>query len=126
MRGGEAWDDWATRARPNGTPVRNYTGPAKQNKLGCDFETLEFCNPSTAHLQRALWLQGRFSSLMVNRTKDITALYKGVNRLREAEILPEVAQLVRDQMASWPGAGRMQLTAREEAPGKIKRSPKDH
>lgn len=63
---------------------------------------------------------------MVNRAKDITVLYKGVNRLREAEVLPEVAQLVRDQMVSRPGAGRMQLTAREEAPGKIKKGPKDH
>lgn len=40
-------------------------------------------------------------------------LYNGANRLREAEILPEAAQLVRDQMESQPGAGKMQLIQRE-------------
>lgn len=53
-------------------------------------------------------------------------MYKGATRLREAEVLPEVAQLVTSQRESRPEAGRMQHTEREEGPGESGRGPGGH
>ena len=50
----------------------------------------------------------------------MSPVYKEVNKLREAEILPEAAQLARGQRESRSEAGRMQLTQRE---GRIRKGP---
>lgn len=49
-----------------------------------------------------------------------------MNRLRDAEILPELAKLGRHQMESTRGPERIQLTQREKAPGESGRGPRGH
>lgn len=68
-------------------------GKPNKTELGHHFETPELCNPSIAHLQGALWLQGTLSSLVRRNPhtgsqgsrEDITLVYKeltGSERLK--------------------------------------------
>lgn len=82
-------------------------GNQRKQSWAVTLGTPEVCNPSIAHLQAPLGLQGTLPSLVKfdphTGSKPGEGCHPGVrrrDRLREAEILPEAAQLATGQMES--------------------------
>lgn len=105
-------------------------GSQRKQSWAVTLGTPEVCNPSIAHLQAALGLQGTLPSLVKfdphTGSKPGEGCHPGVrrrDRLREAGILPEAAQLATGQMES------RRMHQREEASGvgrRIRRGPGSH